>query len=168
VNKAVHRRKGRHRTMKLSTRARYTLRFLIQVARESKDGKAVSLKSVADKTRISRRYLEQLAIGLKNASLIRGVSGRKGGYVLARHPESITIGQIFEAAIGPINIVECVKQPETCLSADVCECRWMYELINNRINEVLDEFSLADLATRKGMELDCKTVALVAPGCPAN
>jgi Rrf2 family protein len=154
--------------MKLSTRARYTLRLLISIARQSQGDQAISLKQVADKTHISRRYLEQLAIGLKNAGLIRGLSGRGGGYLLARPASEITIGQIFEAAIGPINIVDCVQQPQSCLASQVCECRWMYELINARINDVLDEFSLADLAERNDVESESKILSVPLTGCSTN
>jgi len=154
--------------MKISTRARYALRMLIEIDRSSVGGKAVSLKDIAARTRISRRYLEQLAIGLKNASLIHGLSGRGGGYRLARPAERITIGQIFQAAIGPINIVDCVGRPESCLAADVCGCRSIYQLVNNRITEVLDEFSLADLAQRDKASALQKTLAGAEQGCPAR
>lgn len=131
--------------MKLTTRARYALRSMIQIGRMSKNGEPVSLATVSKLTSISRRYLEQLAISLKNAQLLKGVSGKGGGYVLAKSAEEIKIGEIIEAAIGPINIVDCVKQPESCLITDICECRVIYTLINDRITEVLNEFSLADL-----------------------
>lgn len=131
--------------MKLTARARYALRCMIQIGRMSKNGEPVSLATVSKLTSISRRYLEQLAISLKNAELLKGVSGKGGGYMLAKPAEEIKIGEIFESAIGPINIVDCVKQPESCLITDICECRVIYMLINDRITEVLNEFSLADL-----------------------
>jgi Rrf2 family cysteine metabolism transcriptional repressor len=133
--------------MKFSTRARYALRSMITIARLSnKNGKPASLEQVAKVTQISRRYLEQLAIALKNARLLRGISGKGGGYLLASPPEEIKIGRIIEAAIGPISIVDCIRQPESCLKTDLCECRLVYLLINTRITQVLNEFSLADLA----------------------
>jgi len=120
--------------------------MMVEVARHARDGDTVSLADVAERTEISRRYLDQLAVGLKNATLIRGIAGKGGGYVLRRPAEEIRIGQIVAAAIGPINIVECVGRPETCSKADRCECRMIYKLINDRINEVLSEITLADLA----------------------
>ena len=134
--------------MKLSSRARYALRCMIAISRLSSDSKPVSLERVAQSTRISRRYLEQLAIALKNASLLRGVSGKGGGYLLARPAGEIKVGQIIEAGIGPINIVDCVRHPELCLKVEVCECRLLYVLINHRITQVLNEFSLADLVDK--------------------
>jgi Rrf2 family protein len=86
-----------------------------------------------------------LVIGLKNGALIRGKSGKGGGYSLARPADEIRIRQIIESAIGPINIVECVLQPELCLKSDFCECRSLYGLINKKITSVLDGIVLADL-----------------------
>ncbi len=134
--------------MKLSRRARYALRMMVAIVRHSNGSHMVSLSQIAEKTNLSRRYMEQLAIGLKNASLIVGVSGKGGGYMLARPAEEINVGQIVEAAIGPINIVECVVQPELCIQSEECECRWLYHRINQGVCEVLNEFSLAELATK--------------------
>jgi Rrf2 family cysteine metabolism transcriptional repressor len=131
--------------MKLSTRARYALRSMIEIARLSNDSKPTSLERVAQSTQISRRYLEQVVIALKNAKLLRGFSGKGGGYMLARPPQEVKVGQIIEAAIGPISIVDCVSHPELCLQTEGCECRLLYVLINSRITQVLNEFSLADL-----------------------
>jgi Rrf2 family protein len=138
--------------MKLSTRARYALRAMIAIARSTNGSKPTSLQQVADITHISRRYLEQLAISLKRARLLRGLSGKGGGYVLARSPQEIKIGQIFEAAIGPVNIVECVGHPDQCLRAVFCECRAIYSLINQKINRVLNEISLADISNPEMMK----------------
>jgi Rrf2 family cysteine metabolism transcriptional repressor len=134
--------------MKLSTRARYALRMMVDVAKNGGDASHVSLGDVSDRTQISRRYLDQLAAGLKQGALVRSRSGKGGGYQLARPPGDISAGQIIEAAIGRINVVECVLRPATCTKSDVCECRWVYQLINQKITQVLDEISLADLANR--------------------
>jgi Rrf2 family protein len=134
--------------MKLSSRARYALRAMIAITRLSEDSAPVSLDRVAQRTRVSKRYLEQLAIALKHSSLLIGVSGKGGGYRLARPAAEIKVGEIIEAAIGPINIVSCVRHPDACLMVEVCECRLFYLLLNRRISEVLNEFSLHDLADK--------------------
>lgn len=131
--------------MKLSTRARYALRMMMTIARRADDENVVSLAEVAREANVSRRYLEQLVIGLKNSSLVRGKSGKHGGYTLARPANQIKIREIIESAIGPINVVECVRQPDVCLKADDCECRMLYHLINSQIIGVLDSLVLADL-----------------------
>ncbi len=133
--------------MKLSTQARYALRSMITISRLGEDDEPVSLERVAKHTHLSKRYLEQLAMRLRRASLIRGVSGRHGGYVLERRPEDINVGHIVEAAIGPVSIVDCVVDPEECVLSDDCECRVVYCRLNEKIKQVLSEFTLADLVS---------------------
>jgi Rrf2 family protein len=108
----------------------------------------VSLGDVAATTDISKRYLDQVAIGLKTSTLIRSMRGRGGGYQLSRPADEISVGQVIEAAIGPINLVECVRNPETCPKSDYCECRWLYLQVNDTITNLLDGMSLAELAQR--------------------
>ena len=135
--------------MKLSTHARYALRAMIQIACDSKDGKAVSLNTIADKAGISKRYLEQIVIPLKNASLIRTMRGKSGGYLLAKPAEEITIAEIVQTAIGPINIVDCVNDEDLCIQTEWCECRAVYALINDRIVDSMNEFTLDDLIEKR-------------------
>jgi len=132
--------------MKLSTRARYALRMMQTISQQTKDGSVISLSDVANQTKMSRRYLEQLAIDLKKAALIKGTAGKRGGYVLSRSAEEIFMDEIVESAIGPINIVKCVNQPDECMFAELCECRSVYDLINRKVTGVLSNISLADLA----------------------
>ena len=134
------------RLMKLSTRARYGLRCMIAVSKMGREDQPVPIARVAQSTHISKRYLEQLAITLKNASLLRSVSGRGGGYHLARPAEEIKIGEIVESAIGAINIVDCVLCPEQCEKADYCNCRGLYAKINRRITDMFYEYTLAELS----------------------
>ncbi|MBN1347023.1 MAG: Rrf2 family transcriptional regulator [Phycisphaerae bacterium] len=146
--------------MKLTTRARYALRSMVEIARHADEAEPISLENVANATQISRRYLEQLAIALRGASLLRSVSGRRGGYYLSRPPDEIMIGEIVAAAIGSINVVDCVGLPETCLKADTCECRLVYMLINRGIKEVLNRYSLADLSDREWLKTVGKELGL--------
>lgn len=139
--------------MKISTRGRCALRLMLDVARHGADGQPVSLAAVAERTGISRGYLEQLAQSLRSARLVRGVAGRHGGYRLAKATSEVTLGRILESAIGPICVVDCVDDPESCPRSEYCECRLVYDLINRRIAEVLGEFTLADLLdTRRGRQ----------------
>jgi len=131
--------------MRLSTKARYALRVMIALVRMSENQQPVSLAKVAERAQISYRYLEKLVTALKKASLVLPVSGRTGGYHLAQPAKDIRIGQIIEAGIGPINIVKCVKRPETCMLAEFCECRLLYMRINEQILQTLNEYSLADM-----------------------
>lgn len=135
--------------MKLSTRGRYALQLMIVIARHAGDNKPINLTEIAKLTSISRNYLEQVAIHLKNANLLKTVCGRNGGYLLARPAQSINAGEIIEAAIGKINIVDCVNQPDSCPVADSCECREVYHLVNRQIKTALSSFKLDELARQK-------------------
>jgi Rrf2 family protein len=130
----------------------------------------VSLGDVAENTNLSKRYLDQLAIALKANSLMRSMRGRGGGYQLARPAEDISVGDIIEAAIGPINVVECVKYPENCLKSDYCECRWVYDRINNEIVKLLRGLSLAELAdmSKDGPGDGGLNRVLGSSGCPST
>jgi Rrf2 family protein len=138
--------------MKLSTRARYALRAMLELARAGNGKGPVNLKIISEKTSVSRRYLEQVMIPLKNADLVKGVSGKNGGFVLAKPADQIKVGDIIESAIGKINIVDCVKDPDTCMKTEWCECRPLYLLINSKIVEAMNEFTLADLSDQERMK----------------
>jgi Rrf2 family protein len=154
--------------MRISTRGRYALRMMLDIAKHGKNSVPVSLSTVSDRTGISHGYLEQLAPALRAARLVKSVAGRHGGYRLASPAAEISIRQIIEASIGPVCIVDCVDEPESCLRADYCECRVVYSLINQRIAQVLDDFSLADLTdpswTRtKGGDLERQLISMEGP-----
>ncbi len=118
---------------------------MLDLARNAGTDMPTSLATVADNEHLSRGYLEQLARSLRTAQLLRGTCGRGGGYRLSREPEEITVRSVIEAVIGPINIVECVENPDVCDRSDRCECRGIYALINRRITEALQSFTLGDL-----------------------
>lgn len=148
--------------LKLPSRARYALRSMIAFAKLSKDNKPVSLAIIANKLHISKGYLEHIATQLKNASLLTSVSGKGGGYYFSRPPDQIMLGEVIEAVIGQINVVECVRRPESCLINDFCECRKVYVLINERILSALNSSTIADLAGIAGN--DCAEMILEVKG----
>ncbi|MBN2226693.1 MAG: Rrf2 family transcriptional regulator [candidate division Zixibacteria bacterium] len=138
--------------MKFSTRARYGLRMMVELARELQHTDLVHLGRIAKITGLSENYLAQLAMSLKNSGLVIGVSGKKGGYQLAKPPDQINIGEIVEAVIGPIALTECVSHPDICLNAGFCETRMVWAYVNTRVLEALNEFTLADLIRRDWLE----------------
>ncbi len=135
--------------MKSATRARYCLSFMVALVRAGAATEPVSLAQVASASGLSRRYLEQLAILLKNASLVRGVTGRNGGYLLARGADEITLGDVVTAAAGPIDFAACSGDAKTCIRFDFCECRPVWTIVNHSIRQVLDGYSLEDLVDRR-------------------
>jgi len=122
---------------------------MMVVARDTHDGVPINLAEVADRTHLPRRYLEQVAISLKNAGLLRAVAGKNGGHLLTRPAKDIKLGEIVEATIGPINIVECLADTEACMLVEGCECRSLYSMINTSIRDAFNAFTLADLAERR-------------------
>jgi len=168
--------------MKFSTRARYGLRLMVELARALQDEKLVQLGQVAEVTGISGNYLAQLAMSLKSAGLIIGVSGKKGGYQLGRAAERIKVSEILEAVQGPIGLTDCAKNPELCLNSGYCEARMVWVIAGFKMMEVFEEHSLADLIAsdwkdkirREYSHLDLLDPArfseecVLRPSCPAT
>ncbi len=134
--------------MKLSTRARYALRMMIDLADHADSEKPIVLRDIAERQQISKRYLEQLAISLKNAHLLTVTTGRGGGYALRRDPADITVREVVEAAIGPIAVVDCVSDPDGCGRSKECPSRNLWVELNEQILATLDRYSLLDLSER--------------------
>jgi len=132
--------------VKLSTRGRYGLRAMLDIAINQGDG-PITLHSISERQGISVGYLEQLMVPLKKEGLIRSVRGAQGGYLLAREPEKITVGDIIRALEGPIAPVACVSEdfPEECDRAEGCVTRLVWAKVRDSIAEVLDSLTLADL-----------------------
>lgn len=133
--------------MKLSTRGRYGLRAMIDMAM-SEEKTPISTHSIAAREGLSDRYLEQLMVPLKRAGLVKSVRGSQGGYILARNPQDITAGDVIRVLEGPIAPVECVSEsnPESCYRSDICVTRNLWTKVRDSIVQVLDSYTLADLA----------------------
>ena len=138
--------------MKLSSRARHAVRLMLEIYRLGEGGRPVQLSEVAKTTGLSRRFLEQLAVSLKSHSLVTSVCGRKGGYLPARSGDEISIGDVLTAVMGPINLAVCAEDPSICLASEFCECRMIWVLLKERINGVLNEYTLADLLDKDWLE----------------
>lgn len=134
--------------MKLSTKGRYGVTAMYDLALHYGDG-PISLKSVAQRQGISEHYLEQLMGTLRKTGYVTSVRGAQGGYVLARDPADITVGDIIRALEGPIAPVDCVASDETaaryCERSQQCVTRGIWAKIRDSINDVIDAITLADL-----------------------
>lgn len=132
--------------MKISTRGHYGVMAMLDLALHHGEG-PIPLKSVAERQNLSEHYLEQLIAVLRKAGLVKSVRGAQGGYILAREPHEIKIGEIIRVLEGPIAPVECVNEedPECCLRADYCVTRNLWEKVKASIEEVLDSTTLEDL-----------------------
>ena len=133
--------------MKLSTKGRYGLRAMLEMALSINEGPVV-LRTIAERQGIPERYLEQLLIPLKKAGLVKSIRGSQGGYVLKREPRNITVGDVIRVLEGPIAPVDCVNEqdPEECNRADHCVTRKIWSEVRDSIINVLDSYTLEDLA----------------------
>jgi Rrf2 family protein len=139
--------------MKISTKARYSIRLMVYLADNAHLEKPIVLRQIAENQNLPPRYLEQLVVLLKSASLVRSVSGKRGGYFLAREASEIKVGEIMEAATGPIKIMDCLDSGFSCKFLDLCTSRRMWGLINTRITDILYDYTLEDLSEKKMQEV---------------
>ena len=132
--------------MKLSTKGRYGLRAMIDLARYS-EKEPVSISSIAARQDISERYLEQLVGLLKKAGLVRSIRGATGGYILAKNAEEISVGDVLRALEGSLEPVKCAAfySEEGCMAADGCVTKYVWQKINESINATVDHMMLDEL-----------------------
>ena len=132
--------------MKLSTKGRYGLRALIDLARYSGEA-PVSTASISERKDISERYLEQLMSPLKKAELVKSVRGAGGGYMLAKDMDHISVGDVLRALEGSLDPVECagLAPDGNCQVSDSCVTKYVWKRINDSINQTVDEISLGQL-----------------------
>lgn len=132
--------------MKLSTKGRYGLRALIDLAAHAEEG-AVSIQSIAQRQNISESYLEQLARKLKKEGILVSVRGAKGGYQLGRPAEEISVGDILRALEGGLDAVTCPANEGSgnCGEADFCVTRFVWKKINDSITKAVDAIALSEL-----------------------
>lgn len=134
--------------MKISTRGRYALRLMIDLALCEGDG-PLSLKDVAARQNISDKYLEQIVTPLSRMGLVRSVRGAGGGYLLTRKPEEYTVGDILRPLEGDLAPVECATDPAYCSRCDRCVTVALWKEIHQAVSGVVDNITLADMARRQ-------------------
>lgn len=131
--------------MKVSTRGRYALRIMLDIAMNGGDG-PVSFKDVSNRQDISFKYMEQIGALLTRAGLLRSVRGAQGGYYLVKAPSDTTIGSILKVTEGQLSPVACLEGEEnTCPRSADCMTIPLWEKLNNAILDVLDNTTLQDL-----------------------
>jgi Rrf2 family cysteine metabolism transcriptional repressor len=141
--------------MRLSTAAgRYGVRAMYDLALHYGDA-PVAGKTIAERQNISLPYLEQLMTSLRRSGLVRSVRGPHGGYVLARNPSSIKVGEIIRSLEGPIEITYCVTQTNQsvkCLKAESCVSQILLRKLDVQIRAALDSTTLNDLCMEAGSD----------------
>lgn len=129
----------------ISTRGRYALRVMMDIARNQQEG-YVPMKDVANRQGLSLKYLEQILPALTKNKIVEGVHGKGGGYRLCRKPEEYTIGDILRVTEVELAPVSCLAAgAEACERRDACETIEFWEGLNTLVNDYLDSKTLADL-----------------------
>lgn len=135
--------------MRVSTKGRYALRLIIDIAVNSAK-KPVSIKDVSIRENISDKYLEQIISILNSGGIVRSVRGPQGGYMLRKSPEDITVGMILRLTEGTISPVACVEEDSpTCNRMTVCSTYELWKRLNQAIADVLDTTTIADLIANR-------------------
>lgn len=130
--------------MKISTKGRYAVRMLADIAEHGSP--YTTLSSVAERQGISKKYLEQIAMHLQKTGMLAGVRGYKGGYKLARDAQSITVLEILQAVEGSMAVVECLEDSENrCERCQGCKTLPVWMGLKERIEVYLGSISLADV-----------------------
>lgn len=133
--------------MKISTKGRYALRLMLDIALNSDRG-VVSLRETAARQEISEKYLEQIVTPLARAGLVRSVRGAGGGYLLTRQPEEYTVGEILRPLEGKLTPVSCLENTDCCERMDNCVTVEVWQRIQDAVAGVVDGITLADLVAR--------------------
>ena len=130
--------------MKLSTRSRYGTRMMLDLANHYNEG-PVQIGDISKREDISVKYLEQLIIPLKKACLIVSVRGPKGGHMLAKPPEEITIGEVVSVLEGGVNLTNCIENPDVCEKTNSCLTRSVWEEATKAMYDKLNATTLAKI-----------------------
>ena len=131
--------------MLVSTRGRYALRVMIDLAETAADG-YVAMKTIAQRQGISLKYLERILPALTQNGLVEGIQGKGGGYRLCRKPEEYTVGEILRLTEGDLAPVKCLScEANRCERIDECKTIAMWSRFHDLINDYFDGITLADL-----------------------
>lgn len=129
----------------ISTRGRYALRVMIDIA-ENSNGNFIPLDAIAARQEISEKYLESILVILTRGNLLLGMRGKGGGYKLTRAPKDYTLGTILRLTEGSLSPVACLKEgAEPCEKSPVCRTLPVWKGLNDAINTYLDGITLEEL-----------------------
>ena len=134
--------------MKLSTKGRYGVRFMLDLAMHYGEG-PIFLKDIAERQGISEKYLWQLVSPLKSAGFINTVRGSKGGFYLSRDPGNINLMEIIRILEGPICFVDCVEDPKLCDRSQGCISRDVWGEASRKVGEIFTGITLESMVEKQ-------------------
>lgn len=132
--------------MKISTKGRYALRLMLELANNEINSDYLSIKTISENQNISLKYLEQIIILLHRANYVKSLRGASGGYRLVKSAEEYTVGMILRLTEGSLAPVACLEgEKNTCPRASHCKTLKVWQRIYESVNQVVDNITLADL-----------------------
>lgn len=135
--------------MKISTKGRYALRMLLDLAEHQGEG-YVALKDIAERQDISKKYLEQIIPLFNKSDILRTTRGFQGGYRLAKAPDNCTVGEILRLTEGSLSPVACLEHtPIECERCNECATLPVWQGLFRIVNEYLDGITLQDILNRQ-------------------
>ncbi len=135
--------------MKISTRGRYSLRMMIDLAQHYNDS-YIALKDISERQDISKKYLEQIIPFLNRSGLLLANKGHMGGYKLAKDPSQITVREILESAEGSLTPVSCMdNNPNTCEKCNECLTLPIYQGLYDVVNKYFESITLEDIINKQ-------------------
>ncbi len=144
--------------MKISTKGRYAVRVMLDLA-VNNTGEYVKVKQIAQRQEISEKYLEQIIAILNKAGYVKSVRGAQGGYKLARDPQEYTVGMILRLTEGSLSLVACLEgDTNECERCDTCDTLAVWKDLEEAINRVVDNVTIADLVDRQQERLESQYV----------
>ncbi len=129
--------------MKISTKGRYALRMMLEFALHPDE--CTKINQVARRQDISEKYLEQIVTILSRAGYVKSMRGAQGGYMLTKDPSEYTVGMILRLTEGSLAPVACLDSNEPCGRSNTCVTLDVWRQLNDAINQVVDQVTLADL-----------------------
>ena len=137
--------------MKISTKGRYALRMMVDLA-EHKENGFIALKDIAKRQNVSKKYLEQIVPVLNGAGLLTTNRGNKGGYKLSKEPSEYTVGEILRITEGNVAPVSCLEaEINSCERKDCCQTLFVWEGLYKAVNDYLDSITVQDILDRGGI-----------------
>lgn len=150
--------------MKVSTRGEYGVRAMVALARHHGEG-PMSIADIAKESSVPAAYLEQLVAPLRRAGIVKSKRGAHGGYILARSPDLVRVGDVYRVMEGPVAPMDCVSEnidDQTCPLIEGCETRPIWLKVRDSIVEALDSTTLADLLAQGGRAERATTIKTIA------
>ncbi len=131
--------------MRISTKGRYGLRILLDLAAHQADGRPRLIREIAKSQQISDKYVSRLILALRDAGIVDSLRGARGGYSIAKPLDQVTLLEAIETMEGPLEVVECLAGAAECERAAACGPRQFWRQFNDEIRGILQKYTVQDL-----------------------